>query len=347
MNRSNSKTVRMERAGIIAGGNWIIDHVKMIDVYPGQDALANILGESLSNGGAPYNVLMDLALLKAPFPLEAIGLVGHDSDGALILADCARHKIDTCQLKKCTASTSYTDVMTVRSTGRRTFFHQRGANAWLDDEHFDFTRTRARLFHLGYLLLLDRLDRPCRRYGTVAARVLARARQQGLKTSVDVVSEDSQRFRRVVLPALPHTDYCFLNEFETERSTGIELRRRGKVIAKRLPEAARLLMKAGVREWVIIHYPEAVFALHRSGESHHQGSVAWPRNRTAGTVGAGDAFAAGVLLGLHEGTRIGEALRQGVCAAAASLSHTSCSAGVRSLRACLAWGAKYGYRKAV
>jgi len=337
----------MKRAGIIAGGNWIIDHVKMVDVYPAEDALANILNEGSSNGGSPYTLLVDLARLNAPFPLEAIGLVGRDSDGELILADCARYKIDARQLKSCAAPTSYTDVMTVRSTGRRTFFHQRGANALIDDEHFDFTRTRARLFHLGYLLLLDRLDRPCRQYGTVAARVLARAQKQGLKTSVDVVSEDSDRFRRLVLPALPHADYCFLNEFEAERSTGIELRRKGKVVAKRLPEAARALIKAGVREWVMIHYPEAVFALHRSGESHHQGSVLLSQSRIAGTVGAGDAFAAGVLHGLHEGIPMASALRQGVSVAAASLSDASSSEGVKSLRACLALGAKYGYRKMI
>ena len=43
--------------GILAGGNWIIDNVKFVDVYPKEDKLANILKESNSNGGAPYSVL--------------------------------------------------------------------------------------------------------------------------------------------------------------------------------------------------------------------------------------------------------------------------------------------------
>ena len=33
-----------ERRGILAGGNWIIDQVKIIDVYPGHEQLANIYG---------------------------------------------------------------------------------------------------------------------------------------------------------------------------------------------------------------------------------------------------------------------------------------------------------------
>lgn len=32
-----------ERSGILAGGNWIVDRPKIIDVYPAQDSLANIL----------------------------------------------------------------------------------------------------------------------------------------------------------------------------------------------------------------------------------------------------------------------------------------------------------------
>jgi len=45
---------RSERRGILAGGNWIVDRPKIIDVYPVQDSLANILRETSSNGGTPY-----------------------------------------------------------------------------------------------------------------------------------------------------------------------------------------------------------------------------------------------------------------------------------------------------
>ncbi|MDA0811743.1 MAG: hypothetical protein O3C21_05050, partial [Verrucomicrobia bacterium] len=51
-----------ERNGILAGGNFIVDHVKVVDHYPEQEMLASILSESMSNGGGPYNVLKDLSL---------------------------------------------------------------------------------------------------------------------------------------------------------------------------------------------------------------------------------------------------------------------------------------------
>ena len=64
------------RTGILAGGNWIVDAVKMIDVWPQQDALANIASTTQGTGGSPFNILVDLALMGADFPLLAAGLVG-------------------------------------------------------------------------------------------------------------------------------------------------------------------------------------------------------------------------------------------------------------------------------
>ena len=76
-----------QRTGILAGGNWIIDHVKIIDTWPTQDSLANIVGGSDGSGGSPYNVLVDLAKMGAPIQLAGVGLVGDDSDGHKIIAD--------------------------------------------------------------------------------------------------------------------------------------------------------------------------------------------------------------------------------------------------------------------
>jgi sugar/nucleoside kinase (ribokinase family) len=336
----------IERHGILAGGNWVVDRPKIIDVYPTQDALANILQETSCNGGSPYNLLIDLARLEAPFPLAAVGLLGDDSAGNFIRADCHAHGIDTRQLHTSKeAPTSYTDVMTVQSTGRRTFFHQRGANALLDAGHFDFAQSRARIFHLGYLLLLDRLDQADPTEGTVAAAVLARAQAAGLETSVDVVSEDSDRFAQVVLPALSHCDYCVLNEFEAERTTGIDLLRGGDIDLGAARKAALELSKAGVRRWVVIHFPAGAIAVGARGCELTQGSVNLPQSRIAGTVGAGDAFAAGLLLGLHEEVPMGVALKFGVCAAAASITDPTSSGGVRSLAQCLQFGEEFGFRK--
>ena len=334
------------RCGLLAAGNWIVDEVKIIDVYPRRDQLANIRGQWRGGGGSPYNVLMDLARLGAPFPLMAAGLVGRDDLGRGILEDCRRRRIDTRHLQSTPlAPTSYTVVMTEQGNGHRTFFHHRGANALWNGAGLDFKKIRARIFHLGYLLLLDAMDAPDARHGTKAAALLRRARAAGLKTSIDVVSEDSDRFARVVLPALRHADYCILNEIEAGKTAGFTIREAdGSLNTTSLRHAAGALLQGGVRELVVVHFPEGCFARARQGGDFWQASLNVPDRHIAGAAGAGDAFAAGVLLGLHEGWDAPKCLLTGVCVAAASLSHPTCAGGVKSLPEALKLARQFGRR---
>ena len=203
------------RSGIACAGNWIIDHVYICDRWPAEETLANILEEGRGTGGAPYNCLIDIARLGpppgprtgAPIPLEAIGLVGDDADGEFIRRSMADLGVDTAALTATSAApTSHTLVCVSKPTGRRTFFHNRGANAHFDPAHVPVENIRARLVHIGYLLLLDRFDEPDAEFGTAAARLLARLQAAGIETSIDVVSEDSRRFPQIVKPALKHAD---------------------------------------------------------------------------------------------------------------------------------------------
>ncbi len=332
-----------ERRGILAGGNWIIDQVKIIDVYPGHEQLANIYGQSQGSGGSPYNVLLDLAKLGADFPLEGAGLVGKDGLGEFILEDCRRHGIDPKFIAvNENALTSYTDVMTERDGGRRTFFHCRGANAEWDGSELDFTASSARIFHLGYLLLLDAADADHPEHGTVGAALLAAAQEAGLKTSIDVVSEDSDRFAKIVGPALKRVDYCILNEIEAGKVTGLSVRNGDKLDESAVERTAERLLELGARELVAIHFPEGAYARRASGEAAWQGSLALPKGYVKGAAGAGDAFCAGVLYGIHEGWELERCLLTGTCAATASLADPTCTDGVKSLDECLALAERFG-----
>lgn len=340
-----STATTVSRQGVLAAGNWLVDHVKLIDAWPAQDGLVNILSQSSSNGGGPYNVLKDLARLHAPFPLAGIGLVGDDENGRTILADCKAHEIATDGLRiEAGTSTSYSDVMTVKSSGRRTFFHHRGASARLSPEHFDFTGTQAKIFHLAYILLLDELDAPDASGIARAAAVLRQARAAGLATTLDCVSENSGRFQSVVLPVLPQVDVFFCNDFEAEKLTGLDLGRGDTLDRSQIEAAIGHLLAAGVQRWVVLHFPEGACAGARDGRFFHQGSVRLPQSDVLGTAGAGDAFAAGVLYGLHEAWPMARCLELGVCAAAASLRHPSCSDAITAASDCLALGEKYGFR---
>lgn len=320
-----------QRAGIACIGNWIVDRVKRIDAWPARGNLANILDERHSTGGAAANVLVDLARLRPGLPLEAIGKVGDDPDGAWILDQIAATGADTSQLRSDPGQrTSYTDVMTEARTGERTFFHYRGANDSLTPADIDVSAIRARHAHLGYLLLLAGLDAPDERFGTGAAKLLADLRAAGIRTSIDVVSAEEADFPAVVRPALTHTDDCIMNEVEAGRVVGARLRSADETPdwpAVRL--AADQLAGLGVLRTVTIHLPEGAVALDvATGRVEQVPSLALPGDAVVGTAGAGDAFCAGLLLGLHDGWDLAGAVVLAHGAAAMSLGDPTCSGGV-------------------
>jgi len=336
------------RNGILVGGNWIMDQVKLIDGFPEEEKLANIITESRCNGGSAYNVIMGLVKLLVDFPLSGVGLVGDDEKGESIIAHCRGLGINTKQIGKTDkVHTSYTDVMTVKNTGKRTFFHQRGANALLDIDNFDFSASQDKIFHLGYLLLLDKLDIIEADGTTRASKVLKNAKSHGLITSVDIVSERSDRFKDVIPPSLPYIDYLFVNEYEAGKITGVDTTMDGNIILKRCYEAAHRIIEMGVKQWVILHFPTGVIAVSNEGQTHYQPSINMPAEKIAGASGAGDAFAAGVLAGVHNDMDITGCLNLGVCAAASSLFEPTSSDGILPSEECLKLAQLFGYREAV
>ena len=339
----------MAKKGITAAGNWIVDKVKLIDDFPPQDGLCNILETTSANGGAPYNVLKALSRLGAKFPLKGIGVVGEDGDGDFILMDCEKHGIESSSMVRTSdTTTSYTDVMTSAKTGRRTFFHARGANALLDIDHFNPGRLSCRIFHLGYLLLLDKLDDFADEQQTHASILLQKIRDNGVLTSVDIVSENSERFSKIVPASLPHIDFLFLNEYEAARITGLPtIDEEGKLDINNTISTAQKLLDMGVNAYVFLHFTEGAIAVSKSREVWRQGKVNLPKDAIKGASGAGDAFAAGVLYALHEQKTIPDALLLGVSTAAASLLHPSCSESILPLEECLALGRKFGFAEMV
>ena len=331
--------------GLVAAGNFLVDYVKVIDHWPEQDTLANVLHQTRANGGGPYNVLVNLSRLGARFPLRAVGLLGDDANADFIVSDCRQRGIDASALTRQTeVPTSYTDVMSVQSDGRRTFFHHRGANRLFDQEHIPFGRLQGRVFLLAYLLLLDRLDPVGPDGESGVAKVLRRATEEGFLTAIDWVSVRHPEAARRARAALPQTDVGFFNEREASVALGREIAPEGKVDRGAAKEALHAFFELGIRRMAVIHFPEGAMVRTSVGETVWQPSVRLPAERIAGAVGAGDAFASGMLLGVHEGWPVEESLRLGVCTAAACLTDPSTSEGVLPWQECLRLGEQYGYR---
>ena len=241
------------------------------------------------------------------------------------------------------AATSYTDAMTVAKGGQRTFFHHRGANAVFGQANVALESSQAKWFYLGYMLLLDRMDAVDGEGRTEASRVLERAQSAGMQTVVDFVSVPDGRIRAISAASLPHVNLLFINEIEAGMVIGRDLRNAGNPNLSAIEEAASALLELGVNETVVVHFQEGAIAKTQSGEVYKQSSVIVPGSAIVGSTGAGDAFAAGFLYGVHEGWDIPACLEHAVCAAAISLGEGTPSEAMRSSAECLAQGRHWGF----
>ena len=330
------------RCGILAAGHFIVDHVNVLDHWPQQDALATIRAEKRGNGGGAFNCLTDLSRLRAPFPLFAAGFVGDDDNGRWIRAECRASGIDVTSLHTSSSlPTSHTLVMSAHDTGRRTFFYQPGANAQFGPTHVLLEANPARILHFAYLGLLPTFDMSEGK-DNAYARLFAVARARGLRISADLVSDSQTDFPQLLGPALAEIDWLFGNEYEITRAASLAAPANDPIARVRISlEAGRRLIESGVRQAVITHFPEGAVAVTREG-FHMEPAINVPAEQILGTAGAGDAFAAGVLLGLHEDWHLPRALELGVNVAAACLIDETCSASIRPWSECLEFGRALG-----
>ena len=182
------------------------------------------------------------------------------------------------------------------------------------------------------LLLLDELDSPDPEYGVVAARVLKELQRKGYETSVDVVSEEGDRFRRIVEPCLPYIDYLIVNEIEAGAVCSLRLRDpQGTLLHDRMEEAAEMLVRRGVGRLCAIHCPEGGYARTRDGETAWCGSIPIAAKQIISSVGAGDAFCAGMLYARHEGMPLRNALRFANASARFNLFSATSTGGAPTL----------------
>ena len=320
------------KKGICCAGNMIVDITYPIETWPRQNELTHITeGIQSSTGGSVCNTIVDLAKLDPGMNFVASGFAGYDAEGDFMLAELGKCKNIDLSMVKRDGRTSFTAVMSNNQTKERTFFQHAGANAYYGEEHIDWDKLDVDIFHIGYILLLPNLDAEDAEYGTKMARLLDRVQKKGIKTSIDVVSETGDRFARLVTPALKYTDYCVINELEAQQTTGVILRDEDGTLHPENMKAALLKLKElGVSTWAVIHCPEIGCGVDENGSYFEQKSLVLPKGYIKGTVGAGDAFCAGILYAAETDMGMADALKLAVSTAAASLSEVSASDGVKT-----------------
>lgn len=326
----------IKQSGILCAGCWTLDQIRIIDHWPSEEALARTLRTDRQGGGSAHNVSIDLKKMDASLPVYTAGLLGQDAAGDFLFDQAMRWGVDTNQLLRTTnASTSFTDVMSVESSGKRTFFHHTGANDLLTPDHIDFDQCQAGLLHLGLLGVHKLLDSPWNNETNGWVEVLKRAQAKGIHTNIEMVSIDPQVNRKLALPCLEHLDSLIINDYEAACLSRIETIQHGETNADACMAAAEQLLQAGAMSFVIVHYPQGAAAISRAGEQFFVPSVDIDTLFVKSSVGAGDAFTAGVLYGVYKQYSLQESIQLGHAVAAASLQSETTVESVKSVDECL------------
>ena len=302
-----------EKTGIALCGNVLVDLINQIRAYPAPGELTKIIGLSKSVGGCVPNVGIDLKKICPSLKVSAIGKIGKDDNGIYAKEILANAGLNLSGLQEVDTPTSFTQVMSIEG-GQRTFFTYAGADGLLTAEDVDLSKDAPKILHLGYFLLLDKIDRG------EGLKLLQKATEAGVETSIDLVSENSDRYS-LVLPCLPYTDYLIINELEAGKLTDTEPN------PETLPLIAMKLKELGVRKKVIIHMPDRAICYSDKGLTVVP-SYDLPPEAVVGTTGAGDAFCAGSLYGIYEGWSDREILEFASGAAVMALSSADATSGL-------------------
>lgn len=308
-----SVTNMSERNGIAVVGTALVDKINEISAYPNSGELTKISSVSKAVGGCVPNVAIDIKRFDPSIEVKAVYKVGHDSDGDFLTDSLSENGVDTSCVSIGEVNTSFSDVMSVKG-GQRTFFTYPGACADFGIDDIKFDELNVKLFHLGYFLLLDKVD------NGDGKKILQKAKEYGFTTSIDLVSENSDRYY-LVKECLPFTDNLIINELEAGMLTGIT------ATNDNLEEIARKLRSMGVSEKVIIHTKEIGVCLSDNG-FFTQKSYNIPKEAIKGTTGAGDAFCAGSLVGIYRGLSETEILTLATKAASVSLTKADAISGM-------------------
>jgi sugar/nucleoside kinase (ribokinase family) len=305
---STFATPASTRATVVCAGLVVADHLcPPLDHLPRSGELVTVDELVLNVGGGAANTAVDLARLGITAAVRA--RVGDDIFGRFATEFLEQHHVETSALLvDPELATSQTLVVNVRGEDRR-FIHCVGANAGFVAADLDLVlERRPRVLHIGYFLILPRLD------ADELAQRFARARQGGTFTVLDVATPGRGHYLEPLKVVLPHTDLFVPNTDEAELILGEPDPVRQAVAFHQLG-ARRVVITCGERGLVSVSH------------EHRVQLGPYPITFVDGS-GGGDAFNAGYIAGVLEGRSELDCLKLASAVGASCVRSVGTTAGV-------------------
>jgi sugar/nucleoside kinase (ribokinase family) len=292
---------------ILCIGQLVADVVvRPVDGLPALGRTDRVEELHLLSGGCAANSAAVLAKLGGQVRLAAA--IGRDAWGDAVMGDLRTTGVDVEAVTRLASVPTSAVVVLINDSGERSFIYREGGNEQLENRHVaDAVLKSCRLIHVGGAMKLLKLD---------LAELLGRAKSFGCTTTLDTDWDVHGNWMSKLRDSLPKIDYLMTNEDEAAMLTG-----------KTDPlQAAEDLLLRGPRAVIVKRGAEGAL-LAADGRI-----TAFPAYRVAvrDTTAAGDAFAAGFLLGISLGRPLADAVR--LAGAAGALCTTQLShRGITSL----------------
>ncbi len=297
---------------VLCAGILVADlFVPLLPRLPAAGELLKVDDMLLDTGGCAANTATDLARLGVR--VAVAGKVGADFFGEFIRKDLSLKGLaDVSGIRmEPRSATSQTVILPVRGEDRR-YVHSLGANAWFSLEDIDLDAVaRAKVLYVGGYLILPRLD------PASLAWLLRFARERGARTVLDVAGVDPKGAREALAEVLPHTDFFVPNEDEA------------RLITAEMDPArqAERLRSMGAGTVIVTQGEKGATVAPPDGSLLHVDAYLVD---FVDASGSGDAFDAGLIVGLLEGWDIRKTLTFASAIGASCCTHLGCTAGVFS-----------------
>jgi sugar/nucleoside kinase (ribokinase family) len=292
---------------VVVCGNVVFD----ISVRPVEQIRweATTLVDEVEQGLGGNGGTTSYTLAKLGIPVSFATLVGQDSTADFVLGRLGAAGVDLSLVQRVGAPTSIA-ISLIRENGERALLYRLGAASEAFQD-FDLPADAGH-FHLSAVYRMRDLR-------TRAPLLLQRARQAGLRTSLDAQWDTEGEWMKVLAPSLPFSDFTLMNEDEARLLTGHSE-----------PERAAEALRARGASSVIIK---------RGARGCWADGVAIPGYEVAAvdTTGAGDCFVGGFLAGLQRRLPVSEAARLANAVGALAVGKVGAVAGVLDWKSTIEW----------
>ena len=297
---------------VLSLGIYVVDVLgRPIDEFPEKGKLVLFDELEIHTGGCANNTA--IALTRLGLSAGAMGKVGTDAFGDLILQKLRDNRVDTVGMQQDPGSSTSFTFVAVASDGERTFYHYIGANGELCEADLDWEVIKsAKILHIAGALVMPRFD------GAPMTNVLQKAKTLGITTSLDTAYDATGKWMETLEPCLPYVDMFMPSIVEAQHLTGLSDAREIAQFLRRNYGIHTIAIKMG-EDGSYVSTPER----------EHFAS-AYPVTAVDAT-GAGDAYVAGFLAGTLMGWDLKATAELASATGAACVTAIGTTAGIQNL----------------